>query len=123
MFPYSSRPGTRSAALANQIPEHVTRFRAKLLRQLGERKNAHFRKQFINKMISVLVLDEEAEDGWLPAISDNFIKLRVPPDLTVNRWYRLTISDFDGTGLRATTPYSEPSVLEDSSTTTAAETV
>ncbi len=123
VFPYSSRPGTRAAALADQIPDHVTRSRAKLLRQLIERKNAHFRKQFISRVIPVLVLDEEAEDGWLPGISDNFIKLRVPPHLTVNRWHRLTISDFDGAGLRATAPYSEASVPEDSSTTTAAETV
>ena len=125
VFPYSSRPGTRAAALPGQIPSHVSSFRAKLLRQLAERKNAHFRKQFTGKMMSVLVLDEDPEDGWRPGISHNFIKVRVPATLSVNRWYRVPISGLDGAGLRASGGGQAPamSVPADSSTTTAADTV
>jgi len=125
VFPYSSRPGTRAAEFSDQIPAHVSRFRAKSLRELIQRKNAYFRKQFISRVMDVLVLDDEVEDGCLPGISDNFIKIRVPADLEVNRWHRLTISGLDGAGLRASAPShdSEFSASEDSNTTTAAETV
>ncbi len=125
VFPYSSRPGTRAAEFSDQIPAHVSRFRAKLLRELIQRKNEYFRKQFIGQMMDVLVLGEEVEDGCLPGISDNFIKIRVPADLEVNRWHRLAISGLDGTGLLASAPVhdSEVSASEDSNITTAAETV
>ena len=110
VFPYSARPGTVAAGLADPVPEHVARFRGKTLRSLAERKNADFRKTFEGRQLSVLVLDEAPEDGWRSAISDNFLRIQVPEGLEVNRWQRLTVSDVVEAGLQA------------SSTTTAAET-
>ncbi len=110
VFPYSARPGTVAADLADPVPEHVARFRGKTLRSLAERKNADFRKTFEGSELSVLVLDEEPQAGWRYAISDNFLRIRVPEGLEVNRWQRLTVSGVGESGLQA------------SSTTTAAET-
>ena len=63
--------------------------------------------------VSVLVLDEEGSGGMRAAISDNFIKVRVPDMLAVNRWHQLPIFGLDEAGL----------VAQDSITTTAAEMV
>src|SRR4029077_4245930 len=47
VFPYSSRPGTVAAGLADHVPENVSRFRAKTLRNLIARKNQTFRESMI----------------------------------------------------------------------------
>src|SRR5207253_7727767 len=49
VFPYSPRPGTVAADLANPIPEHVSRFRAKTLRNLIAQKNEVFRRAMIGR--------------------------------------------------------------------------
>ena len=101
VFPFSARPGTLAAEYPNAVPEHVSRFRGQQLRELGDRKNEAFRGRFVGRDIWVLVLDEEAGSGWRRAISDNFIKVRVPETLMVNRWHRTPIRGVQGTGLEA----------------------
>ncbi len=113
VFPYSPRPGTASADYADPVPEHVARFRGRQLRELIGRKNEMFRGRFVGRDIWVLILEEEAKSGWRPAISDNFIKVRVPEALAPNRWQRIPISGLQGAGLEA----------QDSMMTTAAEIV
>jgi threonylcarbamoyladenosine tRNA methylthiotransferase MtaB len=95
VFPYSSRPGTVSAALPNPIPDHVAQFRAKTLRDLIARKNEAFRRQMIGQYMDVLTLEEGS------AISSNFIKVRVPADVPLNRWVRVYADGLDGDGLQA----------------------
>src|SRR5215470_15688109 len=80
IFPYSSRPGTVAAGLPNQIPEHVSRFRAKSLRDLIAQKNEAFRQSLIGKEIELLTLEEGS------AISSNFLRVRVPAATPLNRW-------------------------------------
>jgi threonylcarbamoyladenosine tRNA methylthiotransferase MtaB len=104
VFPYSSRPGTVAASLPNPIPDHVSKFRAKMLRELIARKNETFRRQMIGRRIEVLTL----EDGT--AISSNFVRVNVPAGTPVNRWTPVTVSALSDDGLYA------------SSTTTAQET-
>ena len=95
VFPYSSRPGTAAADLPNPIPDHVSRFRAKSLRDLIARKNEAFRREMIGQEMEVLTL----EDG--SAISSNFIRVSVPSDAAVNEWIRVLVSDLDENGLQA----------------------
>ena len=113
VFPYSRRPGTVAAELPGAVPQHVSRFRGRQLRELIGRKNTEFRQRFVGQNVSVLVLDEEGSGGMRAAISDNFIKVRVPDMLAVNRWHQLPIFGLDEAGL----------VAQDSITTTAAEIV
>ena len=113
VFPYSPRPGTGAADCPNPVPEHVARFRGRQLRELISRKNEAFRRRFVGREIWVLVLDEEAKSGWRAALSDNFIKVRVPEALAANRWHHIPISGVQGPGLQA----------QDSMMTTAAEMV
>ena len=104
VFPYSSRPGTVAASLPNPVPDHVSKFRAKLLRELIARKNETFRRQMVGRRIEVLTL----EDGT--AISSNFVRVNVPAGTPVNRWTPVTVYDLSDDGLYA------------SNTTTAQET-
>jgi threonylcarbamoyladenosine tRNA methylthiotransferase MtaB len=95
VFPYSSRPGTVAAALPNPIPEHVSKFRARMLRDLIARKNESFRRSMVGRKIEVLTL----EDG--SAISSNFVRVRVPDDVPQNRWIRVVVTNLQEDGLQA----------------------
>ncbi len=102
VFPYSSRPGTVASEMPNPVPDHVSRYRGRLLRNLSGRKNERFRERFIGRELAVLILDEEAAGGWRAGMTDNFIKIRVPEALAPNRWHSLPVAALDGAGLAAT---------------------
>jgi threonylcarbamoyladenosine tRNA methylthiotransferase MtaB len=95
VFPYSARPGTVAAGLSNPVPEHVSRFRAKTLRNLISQKNEAFRRRLIGREIEVLTLD----DGT--AVSTNFIRVKLPEGLAVNEWMRLRVTALDENGVQA----------------------
>jgi threonylcarbamoyladenosine tRNA methylthiotransferase MtaB len=95
VFPYSSRPGTFAADMPNQIPDHVSRFRGKALRDLIARKNEEFRRSMIGQVIDVLTLD----DGT--AISSNFVRVTVAGSGPVNEWIQVRVVDVDADGLQA----------------------
>ena len=95
VFPFSSRPGTVAATLANQIPDHVSRFRAKTLRTLISAKNEAFRRDMIGREIDVLTLEEGS------AISSNFVRVRLPAGVPVNQWTRVLVTDINDDGVQA----------------------
>ena len=49
VFTYSSRPGTPSAAMPDQVPVKVARERNRILRELAADKNRAFREGFVGK--------------------------------------------------------------------------
>ena len=81
VFSYSVRPGTRAANLPNQVPGHIIKRRARELRALSEKKSAEFFRSQSGRTLSVLTL-RHAESAhtrdWAPALSSNFLKLRLP---------------------------------------------
>jgi threonylcarbamoyladenosine tRNA methylthiotransferase MtaB len=93
IFPYSSRPGTVAARLPNHVPDHVSRFRAKTLRDLITHKNEDFRTAMIGKGIDVLTLEEGT------AISGNFLRVRVPTAAPVNTWIRVSVQGLTEDGV------------------------
>ncbi|MGC2694534.1 MAG: tRNA (N(6)-L-threonylcarbamoyladenosine(37)-C(2))-methylthiotransferase MtaB [Candidatus Angelobacter sp.] len=76
VFTYSSRPGTPSAAMPDQVPVHVARERNRILRELAAQKNLAFRKSFIGRELDVITLQMDG-DGWTEALSDNYLKVRL----------------------------------------------
>ena len=50
VFTYSSRPGTPSAAMPDQVPVHVARERNRVLRELAAEKNRAFRESFVGRL-------------------------------------------------------------------------
>jgi threonylcarbamoyladenosine tRNA methylthiotransferase MtaB len=95
VFPFSSRPETVAADLPQRIPDHVARFRGKLLRNLIAQKNEMFRRQLIGADIEVLTLDDGA------AISSNFVRVSLPANIPKNRWVRVFVTGLTDGGLQA----------------------
>ncbi|HEY1938601.1 MAG TPA: tRNA (N(6)-L-threonylcarbamoyladenosine(37)-C(2))-methylthiotransferase MtaB [Candidatus Angelobacter sp.] len=76
VFTYSSRPGTASAAMPDQVPVHVARERNRVLRELAAEKNRVFRKSFVGRSLEVITL-QAGGDHWTEALSDNYLKVKL----------------------------------------------
>lgn len=101
VFPFSVRPGTAAADMDDRVPVHVARFRGQRLRNLIARKNRAFREGFVGRKLDVLTLDEDLNGPGRSAISDNFMKVRVPGDLAVNRWHNVEVTGLTESGLES----------------------
>jgi threonylcarbamoyladenosine tRNA methylthiotransferase MtaB len=84
VFTYSSRPGTLSAAMPNQVPVQVARERNRVLRELGAKKNLEFRRRFVGKTLQVITL-QNGDGEFTEALSDNYLKVRVAGRHEANR--------------------------------------
>jgi threonylcarbamoyladenosine tRNA methylthiotransferase MtaB len=76
VFTYSSRPGTPSAVMPDQVPVHVARERNRVLRELAAKKNLEFRRSFVGRALEVITL-KTGDEEFTEALSDNFLKVRV----------------------------------------------
>jgi threonylcarbamoyladenosine tRNA methylthiotransferase MtaB len=94
VFTYSSRPGTPSAAMPDQVPVHVARERNRVLRELAAEKNRAFRESFVGRSLDVITL-QAGGDGWTEALSDNFLKVRLAGRHEANKWIKVEV---EGTG-------------------------
>ena len=80
VFSFSKRPGTEAAHLTEEVPSAVIRRRARELRALGEARSAAFRASEAGRRMSVLTLrhaDGGTSADWTPAISGNYLRVRV----------------------------------------------
>jgi threonylcarbamoyladenosine tRNA methylthiotransferase MtaB len=92
VFTYSSRPGTPSAAMPNQVPVHVARARNRILRELAAKKNLEFRRLFVGKTLEVITLhngDAESTE----ALSDNYLKVRIAGHHGPNQMMKVDITE------------------------------
>lgn len=92
VFTYSSRPGTPSAAMPDQVPVHVARERNRILRELASEKNLAFRKSFIGRTLDVITLQTAGEDST-EALSDNYLKVRVAGQHTANQTFTVDVTN------------------------------
>jgi threonylcarbamoyladenosine tRNA methylthiotransferase MtaB len=98
VFTYSSRPGTPSAAMPDQVPVHVARERNRVLRELAAEKNRAFRQSFVGKSLEVITLHAGGDD-WTDALSDNFLKVKVFGKYMPNFHMATLISEAKGESL------------------------
>jgi threonylcarbamoyladenosine tRNA methylthiotransferase MtaB len=91
VFTYSSRPGTPSAAMPDQVPIHVARERNRVLRELAAAKSLEFRRSFIGCPLDVITL-QAGGDGWTEALSDNFLKVRLAGQHEANKTLRVDVT-------------------------------
>jgi threonylcarbamoyladenosine tRNA methylthiotransferase MtaB len=103
VFSYSPRPGTKAAALPNQVPGSVIKRRARELRALAENKSAEFRVSQIGRTLRVLTLRRDPEDdpSFTPALSENYLSVELPLALTPNRLLTASITHTEGKNLCA----------------------
>jgi len=100
VFTYSSRPGTPSAAMPDQVPVHVARERNRVLRELAAHKNLEFRRGFVGRSLEVITLQNGGE-GWTEALSDNYLKVRLAGLYPPNRLLRANVIEAGGEDLVA----------------------
>ena len=74
VFTYSSRPGTPSAAMPEQVPVQVARGRNRILRELAARKKQEFMRSFIGRELEAITLTH-GDGEFTEALADNYLKL------------------------------------------------
>jgi threonylcarbamoyladenosine tRNA methylthiotransferase MtaB len=87
VFPYSDRPGTEATRLRDKVHPAVIRDRGVELRRIGGELAARFRASQAGTVRPGLTL----EDGTV-VVTDNYLKLRVPPGLPRNSRVRVLVA-------------------------------
>jgi threonylcarbamoyladenosine tRNA methylthiotransferase MtaB len=98
VFTYSSRPGTPSAQMPEQVPVHLARERNRVLRELAARKKRDFQQQFIGETLPALTLTQIA-NGRTEALTGNYQKLWIEGSLPANRMLTARIHSIEGESL------------------------
>jgi threonylcarbamoyladenosine tRNA methylthiotransferase MtaB len=89
VFTYSSRPGTSSSEMPEQVPVHIARERNRVLRELAAKKKREFMQSFIGRELEAITLTHY--DGeFTEALTDNYLKLHVRGEHKSNQWVRVT---------------------------------
>ncbi|HEV8076530.1 MAG TPA: tRNA (N(6)-L-threonylcarbamoyladenosine(37)-C(2))-methylthiotransferase MtaB [Candidatus Acidoferrum sp.] len=103
VFSYSQRPGTKAAALTGQLPGHIIKSRARELRSLADSKSAAFRRAQIGRTLRVLTLRRDPSDDpeSTPALSENYLQVRLPVALPPNQFVDATITHVEDKHLLA----------------------
>jgi len=101
VFSFSRRPGTKAATLSNGVPGATIKRRARELRALGDFKSAAFRQSQLGRTLRILTLrhDEDLDSRSTPALSSNYLKVRVNGNHPANSCFDVFISSETGTAL------------------------
>jgi len=84
VFTYSSRPGTPSAEMPNQVPMQVARERNRVLRELAVTKKRSFVQSFVGRDLDAITLTH-FDGASTEALTDNYLKLMVAGSHPPNR--------------------------------------
>ena len=95
VFSFSARPGTAGANLAAPVPAAIIRERARALRSVAQRKSSEFRASQVGRTLRALTL-AGGGDTWTPALTANYLKVRILGRLPANQWHE-TCPSFDET--------------------------
>jgi threonylcarbamoyladenosine tRNA methylthiotransferase MtaB len=95
VFTYSSRPGTPSASMPEQVRGDVTRERNRILRELAARKKGEFQEQFIGRELETITLTN-IENGRTEGLTDNFQKVWIEGQWDANRVVQVSIDGIHG---------------------------
>lgn len=86
VFPYSDRPGTAATELTPKVAAAAITDRTRRLREVGRALSARFADSLAGTTRPGLTLDDGAT-----VLTDNFVKVRIPPGLTRNVRVRVRI--------------------------------
>jgi threonylcarbamoyladenosine tRNA methylthiotransferase MtaB len=101
VFTYSSRPGTPSTEMPEQVPVQLARERNRVLRELIATKKRAFMESFVGREVEAITLthfDGEYTEG----LTDNYLKLRVRGQHAANARINCSIDGVDGETLSGT---------------------
>jgi threonylcarbamoyladenosine tRNA methylthiotransferase MtaB len=86
VFPYSDRPGTTASAMTPKVAPDTIKARAARMRGIGDRHAARFIASHVGAARPGLTID----DGTT-VLTDNFLKVAIPPGLARNARVRVRI--------------------------------
>ncbi len=101
VFTYSSRPGTPSAEMPDQVSVQVARERNRVLRELVADKKRAFQKQFLGSELEAITLTNVV-NGRTEALTDNYQKLWIEGTHTANQLVHARIKAIEGESLTGT---------------------
>lgn len=90
VFPYSSRPGTRAAAMAGHLDHAVIKARATELRQIGESKKRDYAAGFVGRELPLLI------QGGKNGITPNYLSVTLAEEASGEVLVRITGVNRDG---------------------------
>ena len=100
VFTYSARPGTPAAEIQDQVPVHMARERNRILRDLASAKKLGFMRSFVGKTVDAITLST-GDSASTDALTDNYLKVRLPGSHEPNRWITARVSDVQSGALVA----------------------
>ncbi len=95
VFTYSSRPGTRAAAMPAQVPVQVARERNRILRELAADKKRRFMQAMVGRELEAITLADGGADAT-EALTDNYLKVRLRGRHGANQWVTALIDGVTG---------------------------
>jgi threonylcarbamoyladenosine tRNA methylthiotransferase MtaB len=98
VFTYSSRPGTPSAAMPEQVPVQLARERNRVLRELAAEKKHEFMKSFVGGELQAITLTH-FDGEFTEALTNNYLKLRVRGHHQANQWLQTSIGSVESDAL------------------------
>jgi threonylcarbamoyladenosine tRNA methylthiotransferase MtaB len=98
VFTYSSRPGTPSAAMPDQVPVQVARERNRILRELAETKKRAFMESFVGRELEALTLPR-FHGSRTEALTDNYLKLMIVGEHAANAMLTVIIDGVEASGM------------------------
>ena len=81
VFPYSDRPGTEASVMPDKVDGPTVRERGQRIRAIGQEMASRFRRSQTGTTRRALTVDE-----GLAAVTDNYLKVRLPQPLPRNQW-------------------------------------
>lgn len=91
VFPYSDRPGTAASALRDKVDGVLIRTRAREVREAGAHASAAFQRRQIGTVRRALTVDDGSR-----AVTDNYLKVCIPPGRPRNEWIDVEIQGRPG---------------------------
>lgn len=82
VFTYSERANTTAIKMGDSVPMEKRRERSKILHLLSDRKKRNFYEQNLGQS-RIALIESEQDEGWMYGFTDNYVKVRIPFDLTL----------------------------------------
>jgi threonylcarbamoyladenosine tRNA methylthiotransferase MtaB len=99
VFPYSPRPGTSAALMADSVCDGEKKRRAQAMLDLARRSARRFREKFLGQVMSVLW--EEQKEAVSLGLTDNYLRVYLPnSDLEANHIQPARMIALQNGGLR-----------------------
>ncbi len=95
VFTYSVRPGTPAAKAMGQVAIGVARERNRVLRELASEKKAAFMQALVGTTVKAITL-HSGEPAFTEALTDNYLKLKIPGSYEANRWIDVDVAAVEG---------------------------